>query len=126
MSAVPKSLSNQTFGYLTPLLPTSMRFTGSVVWHCFCICGNHAFVSARELTCGNTKSCGCYDLLTARKHNLRKVKQRELPRGVYKTKEGTFKAVISKDNKLEYLGTWDTAEEASAAYQQAALKADTR
>lgn len=126
MSAVPKSLRGKVFGNLTPLLPTYYRATGSVVWHCVCDCGAHAFVSARELTRGNTKSCGCYDLLTARKHNLRKVKQRELPRGVYKTKEGTFKAVISKDNKLEYLGTWDTAEEASAAYQQAALEADTR
>lgn len=113
-------LSHKTFGRLTALLPTSLRCSQSILWHCHCLCGKTAFVSARELKRGNTRSCGCQDLESARKHNFRKVKQRDLPRGVSKTREGKYVALISIDNQVMYLGTFLTPSEAHEAYLRAA------
>lgn len=124
MVAHSKNLRGQTFHNLTPLLSTSRREVGSVIWHCACSCGQHCFVSQREIVRGNTKSCGCRDLLTMRQHNLRKVKPRALPRGVYQTKEGGFKALISEGNKLKYLGTFDNVDAASEAYLLEARRVD--
>ena len=124
MVAHSKNLRGQTFHNLTPLLPTSRREGGSVIWHCACSCGQHCFVSQREIVRGNTKSCGCHDLLTMRQHNLRKVKPRALPRGVYQTKEGGFKALISEGNKITYLGTFDNVDAASEAYLLEARRID--
>lgn len=54
-----KDLSQQRFGKLTALEPTDERDSGSVIWACRCDCGRTAKVSARNLTNGHTKSCGC-------------------------------------------------------------------
>ncbi len=48
------------FGKLTALYPTDERAdSGSVVWHCVCECGKEKDVSARRLTRGKVRSCGC-------------------------------------------------------------------
>lgn len=60
-------ITNQIFGRLTALRPTAERKSGSVVWECQCECGNIAFVTAKSLKSGNTKSCGCLQRETASK-----------------------------------------------------------
>jgi hypothetical protein len=47
-------LTNQRFGYLTP-----MYYIKGGKWHCKCDCGNEIDVDTRNLKTGHTKSCGC-------------------------------------------------------------------
>lgn len=59
MSSV-RDLKGQRFGRLVVLYGTGERKSGRVVWHCRCDCGNEVDVIRRNLTGGNTKSCGCF------------------------------------------------------------------
>ena len=53
-------LTGRRFGKLTALHPTEKRMDGgSVVWMCRCDCGKLAEVSAKRLTRGKARSCGC-------------------------------------------------------------------
>lgn len=54
-----KDLTGMSFGRLIAIAPTDQRVDRNVVWECLCKCGNQVFVSARNLTRGDTKSCGC-------------------------------------------------------------------
>lgn len=60
-------LTGQQFGRLTALHPTLDRQGSSVIWECYCSCGNTAFVSAASLRNGRAKSCGCLQKEKARK-----------------------------------------------------------
>lgn len=55
----PRNLSGLKFGKLTPLYPTKERKHNSVVWYCYCDCGNYCYKSCDDLTKGNSQSCGC-------------------------------------------------------------------
>lgn len=56
----PDDLTNQVFGKLTALYPTSKRArNSSIVWHCRCACGNYIDVPANNLRRGHNSSCGC-------------------------------------------------------------------
>lgn len=53
-------LTGRRFGKLTVLRQTEKRMDqGSVVWLCQCDCGRQKEVSARRLTRGKVRSCGC-------------------------------------------------------------------
>lgn len=52
-------LRNQTFGRLTVLEPTELRYGNSVVWRCVCSCGKEVLVAADLMRRGLKKSCGC-------------------------------------------------------------------
>ena len=55
-----KDLTNQRFGKLIALYPTSERTNSRhVIWYCKCDCGKDYKVSSSALLTGNTKSCGC-------------------------------------------------------------------
>lgn len=54
----PKNITYARFGRLVALYPTNERKDG-VVWMCRCDCGNQHKVSMKNLTNGDTKSCGC-------------------------------------------------------------------
>ena len=54
-----KDITGQTFGLLTAIRPTEQRKNRSVVWECWCDCGNAVFVSVKDLMEGQKKSCGC-------------------------------------------------------------------
>lgn len=56
--ARPKDLSGQRFGRLT-VVEIVGRKDRSVVWRCKCDCGNIKDISAKHLSDGATKSCGC-------------------------------------------------------------------
>lgn len=53
-------LTGRRFGRLVALAPTPRRTDGgSVVWQCRCDCGRETEVSARRLSRGKVRSCGC-------------------------------------------------------------------
>lgn len=54
-----QDLTNQTFGYLTPL-----EYIKGGKWKCKCKCGNEVIVDTRNLNSGHTQSCGCKKLET--------------------------------------------------------------
>lgn len=59
MGRNPIDLTQQQFGSLTAIKPTTIRKNGSVVWEVYCECGKTSFVTASNLRRGATKSCGC-------------------------------------------------------------------
>lgn len=52
-------IAGHKFGRLTALRPTDERKDGNIVWECICECGSIALVAGRNLTRGDTRSCGC-------------------------------------------------------------------
>lgn len=60
-----KYLSGQRFGKLTAVRPMEQRKKGIVVWECKCDCGNTTYVTTKDLSSGNTKSCGCLKQVAA-------------------------------------------------------------
>lgn len=53
-----RDLTNQKFGKLTAIKVIGKDSIDNNVWLCRCECGNETKVSTRNLTSGNTKSCG--------------------------------------------------------------------
>ena len=53
-----KDISDQTFGYLTPLFRVEGK--NEIKWLCQCTCGNLTVVKSTHLSQGAIKSCGCY------------------------------------------------------------------
>ena len=49
------------FGYLT-VIERAENIGRYVAWKCKCKCGKELVVRAKDLTSGNTKSCGCYKI----------------------------------------------------------------
>ena len=55
-----KDLSGQRFGRLTVIQRADVRDQrGKPLWRCLCDCGEECLVGTRQLTSGNTRSCGC-------------------------------------------------------------------
>lgn len=53
-------ITNQKFGFLIALRPTSERADGGVIWECRCKCGEIIHRSVSSLKTGNeNQSCGC-------------------------------------------------------------------
>jgi hypothetical protein len=61
----PIDLAGQTFGRLTALHPERLR--GKYGWLCRCACGNEVVQTSRNLTSGNTRSCGCFRRVRGRR-----------------------------------------------------------
>ena len=58
-----QDITGRVFGRLTvtgELRKAGSGRNGRNLWHCACECGGEAWVEAKNLTSGNTKSCGCY------------------------------------------------------------------
>lgn len=55
---VAEDLTGEVFGELTVLERAESK-SGRTHWKCRCSCGRETIVSARNLKCGKTKSCGC-------------------------------------------------------------------
>lgn len=130
-------LSGRKFGRLTALYPVDKRdHKGSVYWHCRCECGQELDVTGDSLVQGGYRSCGC----------LKKELQQEIPnrlhrgdgtcleriesqnqrrdntsgfRGVYKIKEGRYRAGIGFKRKRFYIGSFGSFQEAVQARLQA-------
>lgn len=56
------NISNKRFGRLIALNTTENRDknNGSIIWECYCDCGNIAYVTESKLQSGAIISCGCY------------------------------------------------------------------
>ena len=55
-------ISNKRFGRLIALNATENRDknNGSIIWECYCDCGNIAYITESKLQSGAIISCGCY------------------------------------------------------------------
>ena len=129
-------ITGRTFGRLTALEPTDRRAkSGTVIWHCRCVCGQEVDVSYNDLVYTNLRSCGCrkkeHDeaLRTYLTHvggtSIDMVRSRKTPtdnttgyKGVYKIR-GKYTAKIVFQKKQYHLGSYETAEEAAEARQEA-------
>lgn len=54
-----KDITNQRFGNLVAISPTSERRHGSIVWKCQCDCGSEHYTTTEQLLAGHCISCGC-------------------------------------------------------------------
>ena len=66
-------LAGNKYGRLTVIRRIGTK-RGSPLWECICECNNYANVTSRELTSGNTKSCGCLSLERLIEYNHTKKK----------------------------------------------------
>lgn len=66
-------LTGQRFGRLTVIRRDGTNKNGSATWLCKCDCGNVKVASGRDLTNGDTKSCGC-SRRAPRKHGMTKTR----------------------------------------------------
>lgn len=130
------NLTGMRFGRLTAVEATEQRSKNSVIWRCRCDCGEEVLCSADSLKSGNVRSCGCLQA-EQRKKNMEKAIhfvdgtcieriacQREYVtntsghRGVYRRKNGKWRASIEFRGKRYNLGTFATFEEAVAARKE--------
>lgn len=89
-------LTGRRFGKLTALKLAGNR-NGSALWLCACDCGNEIEATVRDLTEGDTKSCGCIKK-AQEQINLREKYDRESLRN----------AKLRTDNKSGEKGvSWD-------------------
>lgn len=131
-----RDITNQRFNRLTALYPTSERTSsGSVIWHCICDCGQETQVSETALVHGSQVSCGCRlrelgKELSTHLHFIDGTCIEFLQRkqrcdntsgypGVYKLKNGKYRANITFKKIRYYLGTYETFEEAKLKRQDA-------
>ena len=66
-------LAGNKYGRLTAIRRIGTK-RGSPLWECICECNNYVNVTSRELTSGNTKSCGCLSLERLIEYNHTKKK----------------------------------------------------
>ena len=55
----PINISNERYGRLVAINPTSRRSGQNIMWECKCDCGEMTLVNANSLRRGLSKSCGC-------------------------------------------------------------------
>lgn len=117
-------LAGQRFGRLKVLYPTQERdHKGSVYWHCRCDCGNEKNITQDNLMHGNYKSCGCLKKekqgnIYSQLHMLdgtcleilenRKYRSDNTSgfRGVYRMRNGNYKATIGFKRQRFHIGTY--------------------
>ena len=64
-------ITGRTYHRLLVIKIVPGQIKGKRRWVCDCVCGNVVEVSRDKLTTGNTKSCGCLKIETARARRLR-------------------------------------------------------
>lgn len=65
-----KDLTGQRFGRWTVIDRTDDSRTGRTRWLCHCECGAEKNVQASSLLCGDSKSCGCFNLEQIRTNSI--------------------------------------------------------
>lgn len=54
-------LTGKQFGRLTVIEKAEWKKNGKIVWVCQCSCGKVIEIPGEYLSCGDTRSCGCYN-----------------------------------------------------------------
>lgn len=67
MQGKPSDLTGQVFGILT-VIKREPNQSMNRYWYCQCECGNTTVARGSHLVCGNIKSCGCLQKITATRH----------------------------------------------------------
>lgn len=65
-----KDLTGQRFGYLTATKRLGLSRRHTSIWLCVCDCGNTKAISADHLRDGGTRSCGCFNKTSKRRHGM--------------------------------------------------------
>lgn len=136
------NLAGERFGKLLVMREEGRNDSGGVLWRCLCTCGNVCVVATKELRNGNTTSCGCgndenraknmrarseaihvdgTNLATIASDKIRPDNKTGV-KGVYQTKSGRYKAVITFQGKTRNLGTFDELADAAEARREAELE----
>lgn len=68
-------LSGKMFGRLEVISRVENDKYGHPRWSCRCICGNMTNVASQGLKTGQTKSCGCWKSLRAKRRNIRHLRR---------------------------------------------------
>lgn len=77
----PKTdLTGQVFGQLTVIAASEPK-AGCSMWKCKCTCGTIKAVRSFDLRSGHATSCGCYQVLAARRSATLRHRKRNRPRG---------------------------------------------
>lgn len=129
-----RDLTGQRINMLTVNEKTDRRDAkGSIIWRCTCDCGKECYISEDVLTSGNRVSCGCHreeqlkqihdqlhltDNTIIERLGLRKGRSSTGISGVYKLKNGKYRAMIGFQGKRYDLGTYKTLEEAVSARER--------
>ena len=93
-------LKGKRFGRLTVINQSKKRGNaGQYYWDCLCDCGNKTTVSGVNLRNSNTKSCGCYKKLVAKKSLFKHGKKRHPLYRVWSTMKERCKNPNSKKFK---------------------------
>lgn len=126
-----RDLTGQRFGRLTALYYVARKDrVKTSYWHCRCDCGKELDVNTMSLLRGATQSCGCWDREQAAKlidhmhiqddtclERLERVrtdssKNKAGFRGLFITKDGTYRVMISFQKKHYNLGYFKSFNEA--------------
>lgn len=132
-----RDLTHMDLGGMEALSPTKERdYKGSVIWKCRCKkCGKEKLLSEDALVHGNYKSCGCNKYngstqlmeyrhfyqgtcLEALQRKMRSDNKTGVA-GVTETKSGKYKANITFQGKVYFLGSYDTLGEAASVRMDA-------
>lgn len=90
-----RDLTNQRFGKLIAIAPTSKRLNGQVIWKCQCDCGNEVYIRSYNLVSGSSQSCGCLN----QSHGELKIQEILEKNKIPFEKEKTFSTCIFEDTK---------------------------
>lgn len=143
--SIIKDLKGKKFGRLTVIEKTNKRDSSrSIIWYCKCDCGNETEIAGRNLTSGETNSCGC--LIQESGKKLKAYNQKHhfkdgvyVPgltsklrtdnttgvKGVYAVKKKSgikYQAKIFIKKRAIHIGTFDTIEQATKARKQAEIR----
>lgn len=95
------NLTGKKIGKLTVIKKQGKDKWGQIIWVCQCSCGNITQVLTKNLTSGNTKSCGCYrreKIKKLNKINKRKGKEIGTNHPLYKTWCGMKQRCYNKNH----------------------------
>ena len=81
--AAPQELIGQVFGRLTVLAREPNDRFGKTRWRCQCTCGKETVTRANTLLKGETRSCGCLHVETARVNNRTHGQRRTREYGIW-------------------------------------------
>lgn len=110
-----RDLTNKRFGRLVAIRRNGVTNDRKVKWLCVCDCGKKKTIAGVSITCGKTRSCGCYEIESkikkATKHGM-------ADKRFYKIYMGIVKRCNNKvaENYLHYGGRgikneWETFED---------------